>query len=136
MSMQTSMAGPHQKDGRTPKDLLYGDVASGKRTVGHFHLCYTDCYKRNVVDRKIDSKTWEQTAEDRSSWCCLLCQKLHLGEEKIHSQAAERRCNRKEQASQSHPETKHCYSHCNRDCHSCIRLISQRQCCSRCSEIN
>ena len=41
------------EDGQIPKVILYSEFASGKRTIGHPKLCYTDVYKH-------DTQHWSQ----------------------------------------------------------------------------
>ena len=56
------------EDGRIPKDLLYGELVCGKRTVGRPHLRYKDVCKRDMKACNIDHNTWESHAGDRVSW--------------------------------------------------------------------
>ena len=59
--MQVVMVGHvrRMEDGRIPKDILCGKLASGKRIVGHPQLCFKDVCKRDmnaleiITDRKL-----------------------------------------------------------------------------------
>ena len=51
------------KDGRIPKDLLYGELATGKRPTGQLQLC-----KRDLQALGINTDSWEVTATDRDAW--------------------------------------------------------------------
>ncbi|XP_069159445.1 uncharacterized protein [Procambarus clarkii] len=57
-------------DGRIPKDLLYGELASGRRPTGRPQLRFKDAYKRDLKQMNIDINTWEAAAADRSAWRC------------------------------------------------------------------
>ena len=68
---------PYIADGRIPKDILYGELPSGKWPKGRPQLQYKDICKH--IMKALDSNTeiWEDTAPNRISWLCLL-KKLHL----------------------------------------------------------
>ena len=87
--------GRHMEDGRIPKDILYGELAVGKRPRGRPQLRYKDVCKRDTRALEIDPESWEDIAADRSSWCCLLHKQLKEGEEKITNEAIEKRIGRK-----------------------------------------
>ena len=55
-------------DGRIPKDLLYGELATGSRRTGRPQLRYRDVVKRYMKAVGIDTETWENLAADRSQW--------------------------------------------------------------------
>lgn len=57
-------------DGRIPKDLLYGELASGRRPTGRPQLRFKDACKRDLKQLNIDINTWEAAAADRSAWRC------------------------------------------------------------------
>ena len=101
------------EDGRIPKDVLYGELASGKRTVGRPQLRY---------------KSWEDAAADRNKWRCVLRKQLKSGEEKIQTSANEKRAKRKARIVTATP-TSHTCKKCGRDCHSRIGLISHSRRC-------
>ena len=56
------------EDGRIPKDILYGELAAGKRPRGRPLLRYKDVCKRDMKDLEIDPKSWEDIAVDRSRY--------------------------------------------------------------------
>ena len=45
-------------DGRIPKDLLYGELACGKRSIGCPQLRYRDVVKRDVKSVDINTESW------------------------------------------------------------------------------
>ena len=89
------------EDGRIPKDILYGELASGKRSVGRPQLRYKDVCKHDMKALDINTENWEEIAADRSKWRSVLHKQLKSGEEKIltHSQRKET------QAEGTHPSS-------------------------------
>ena len=67
------MQNPHfistrMKDGCIPKDLLYGELATGKRPTGRPQLRFNDVCKRDLQALGINKDSWEVTATDRNAW--------------------------------------------------------------------
>ena len=56
------------KDDRIPKDLLYGELATGKRPTGRPQLRFKDVCKRDLQVLGINTDSWEVTATDRDAW--------------------------------------------------------------------
>ena len=56
------------KDGRIPKDLLYGELATWKRPTGRPQLRFKDVCKRDFQALGINTDSWEVTATDRDAW--------------------------------------------------------------------
>ena len=50
------------EDGRIPKDILYGELALGRRTTGRPHLRYKDVCVRDMKAVDIDTMSWEGLA--------------------------------------------------------------------------
>ena len=117
-------------DGRIPKDLLYGELASGKRSTGRPQLRYRDVVKRDTKSVDISTESWESLAANRSKWRGALTTHLKSGEEKLSQAATERRARRKQSDSSDRPETVHTCDLCNRECRSRIGLFSHRRRCS------
>ena len=63
------------EDGCIPKDLLYGELVTGKRPTGCPQLPYKDTCKRDLKVLGMNTDTWEAAAADRSTWK----QKVHKG---------------------------------------------------------
>ena len=111
------------EDGRIPKDIHYGELASSKRTVGRPQLRYKDVCKRDMKALDINTESWEDAAADRNKWRCVLRKQLKSGEENIQTSANEKRAKRKACIATATP-TSHTCKKCGRDCHSRIGLIS------------
>ena len=112
------------EDGRIPKDILYGELALGRRTTGHPHLRYKDVCVRDMKAVDIDTMSWEGLAADHTKWRSALKQHLKTGEDKLMAAAAEKRARRKEGSSSILPVTTHRCDACNKDCHSNIKVFS------------
>jgi hypothetical protein len=56
------------QEGRIPKDLFYGELATGKRPTGRPYKRYKDVCKQDLKDTAIEKVNWEQLAADRYTW--------------------------------------------------------------------
>ena len=86
------------EDGRIPKYILYGELASGNRFVGRPQLRYKDVCKRDLKALDIDTNSWEDTSADRSRWRSTLQRQLKAGEVRILSLANGKRARQKARA--------------------------------------
>ena len=68
------------ENSRIPKQILYGELAQGRRKVGGQKLRYKDVAKRHMKAMNIDYNNWEEHVSDRSEWR----RSLHKGRETIH----------------------------------------------------
>ena len=82
-------------DGRIPKDLLYGELAQGKRPTGRPQLRYKDACKRDLKALGIDINGWEILASERSAWRQAVQEGLSEFEETLAEQAEIKRQTRK-----------------------------------------
>ena len=57
---------------RIPKQLLYGQLKTGKRNVGKPKLRYQDQLRATLRRCKMDLHTWENVAADRPAWRTLI----------------------------------------------------------------
>ena len=69
-------------DDRLPKQLFYGELATGKRPRHKPKKRFKDCLKNSMKDLDIDHDNWEETARNRAAWrtevrkgCKSLCSK-------------------------------------------------------------
>ena len=79
------------KDGRIPKDLLYGELATGKRPTGRPQLRFKDVCKRDLQALGIKTDSWEVTATDRDAWRRTVKKGLSQYEEIQRVKAEEKR---------------------------------------------
>ena len=85
------------KDGRIPKDILYGELIAGKRNLGRPQLHNRKVCKRDMKELSIDeNKWWEELATDRSKWKSYLQATLKVGEKNIIT-ALENKCRLKKE---------------------------------------
>ena len=56
------------EDGCIPKDLLYGELATGERLIGQPQLRFKDVCKQDLQALGINTDSWEVTATDRDAW--------------------------------------------------------------------
>ena len=84
-------------------DVLYGELASGRRSKGRPQLRCKDVCKRDMKAQDINTESWEDLAADRMMWRSTLNQHLTTGEEKLLNTVGDRAC-RKER---SRPDTTH-----------------------------
>ena len=120
-------------DGRIPKDLLYGELAQGKRPTDRPQLRYKDVWKRALKALGIDINGWETLASNRSAWRQAVQQGLLEFEETLAEQAETKRQTRKAQNQGDRPATDQICPLCGRDYHSRIGLSSHTRRCSRAS---
>ena len=59
-------------DERLPKKVLYGELQEGKRSQGDQMKRYKDTLKASLKDFNIPTESWEQAAQDRTKWHCLI----------------------------------------------------------------
>ena len=119
-------------NGRIPKDMLYGELVTGTRTVGRPYLRYRDICKRDMKAAGIDTTTWEAAADDRGHWRAVVKAGMKRGEENRSVHEAVKREKRKQKS--SHPAhtpqpTIYICHKCGRDCHARVGLISHSRKC-------
>ena len=75
-------SGRRMDDGRLPQDVLYGELAGRKTAAGHPHLRFKDVCKRylNLKALNVDVDNWGEPAGDRSTWRQELSKGLRKGE--------------------------------------------------------
>ena len=122
-------------DGRIPKDLLYGELAVGKRSQGRPMQCFRNVCKKDLRDCMIDTQNWESLADDRDLWKRTVKHGIATFEDHQRKEADVKRMRRKEKVttSQSHPPrtSVHVCDLCGRDCGAFIGLHNHKRKCSR-----
>ena len=125
------------EDGRIPKDLLYGELATGARRRGRPQLRFKDVCKRDLKACNIDTKLWETLADNRNLWKLHVSQGLKSGEAAIRAKNDARRARRIACHQQDQPDPRPASAFicqgCSRDCKSRIGLYSHTR---RCSSTN
>ena len=120
------------EDGRIPKDILYGQLATGKRRTGRPQLRYSDACKRDMKALDINPSDWEDLAADRPKWRAALTTHLKSSEKRMSAAAEEKRTRRKErQPSTSTDNPSYRCVTCGKTCGSRIGLFSHARSCSR-----
>ena len=118
------------KDGRIPKDLLYGELATGKRPTGRPQLRFMDVCKRDVQAFGINTDSWEGTAADRDAWRHTVKLRLSQYEETQLVKAEEKKLHKKTVCLARRPTTAFTCSKCGRDYHSRTGLHSHNRRCT------
>ena len=114
-------------DCRLPKRLLYGELSTGKRSLGRPKKRYKDTLKESLKYCDIPHSTWEETAKDRPLWRSLVRSGVSEFEEKRIRDKEQRRQKRKDrERSTSQPGSAPNIPcpHCNRHFRAKIGLIS------------
>ena len=91
--------------GRIPKVILYGELASGRRSKGRPQLRYKDVCKKDMKTIDINTDTWEDLAADRMMWRNTLNQHPKTAEKKLVNVEVGRRARRKKCNNSVRPET-------------------------------
>ena len=95
------------EDGRIPKDLLYGELASRRRSKGRPQLHLKVVCKRHMKALDINTDSCEDLAADRLMWRSTLNQRLKTGEKKLVNAEVGKSACRKERKNSDRPETIH-----------------------------
>ena len=88
----------HMHDGRLPKDILYGELATGSRPTGRPTLRYKDVLKRDLKAGGIAPAGFEALAADRSGWRHTTESAIKTAEQKREEQREEKRACRCQRA--------------------------------------
>ena len=119
------------KDGRIPKDLLYGELSEGSRPRGRPRLRFKDTCKRDLKSARIEAQSWEDLAESRDRWRAAVHSGTAQAEQARIDQQKEKRAARKSRSSSAdQPATIHSCQSCGKDCLSRIGLYSHERRCS------
>ena len=119
-------------DGRLPKDILYGDLATGSSPTGRPTLRYKDLLKRDLKVGGIAPAGFEVLPADCSGWRHTTKSAIKTGEQKREEQWEEKRPRRPLRAeTEAAPSDDNVFtcSNCNRVCRSRIGLYSHGRRC-------
>ena len=117
-------------DERLPKKVLYGELQEGKRSQGGQKKRYKDTLKASLKDFNIPIESWEQAAQDRTKWRCLINKGASQFEEKRICEAERKRKERKgraKEASSVSAQSEFTCSICNRQFRAKIGLYSHHR---------
>ena len=121
------------QDGRIPKDILYGELATGTRQTGRPFLRFKDVCKRDLKLGNIHPADLESMAADRDTWRLTVKSGVQLCERRREDQWEEKRqCRRQRAASVAvlgEADAGFTCSKCNRICRSRIGLFSHSRRC-------
>ena len=113
-------------DERLPKKVLYGELQEGKRSQGGQKKRYKDTLKASLKDFNIPTESWEQAAQGRTKWPCLINKGASQFEEKRICEAERKRKEREAKAIEpsSVSAQSEFFSICNRQFRAIIGLYS------------
>lgn len=123
------------EDGRIPKDILYGELATGTRPTGRPALRYKDACKRDLKSCNLNPADLESATSDRSSWRAIVKTGVKQTDENREFKRKAKQA-QKQQRTQpvTAPSTSHTACHicskCGRNCSSRIGLLSHSRRCS------
>ena len=122
----------HRMDeGRIPKQLLYGELAQGKKPVGRRKLHFKDVVKRDMQAIGLPIDSWETHASDGSVWKTNCAKALQEGEKLLHITVDARREHQKARALAPPTNSTYVCGSCHHICRSRIGLQSHLRKCSR-----
>ncbi len=114
-------------DERIPKQLLYGDLCIGKRSVGGQRKRFKDTLKTSLKSFSIDTSTWEQLAVNRTTWRELIskgCQAAEDSRRTVETQQKQELCKARVASTSSTPDTSLVCPPCARSFRAKIGLTS------------
>ena len=94
-------------DERLPKKVLYGELQEGKRSQGGQKKRYKDTLKASLKDFNISTETWEQAAQDRTKWRCLINKGASQFEKKRESVKLKGSVKKGKQEPKNHHQSQH-----------------------------
>ena len=117
-------------DGRIPKDLLFGELATGTRPTGRPNLRFKDTCKRDLRDCGINPADLQSASSNRSSWRIA----TRVGSRQAEERKTILRRKKKEERKQGSRTKIDCVpeytcTRCGRACHSRIGLYSHSRRC-------
>ena len=80
-------------DSRLPKQLLYGELCEGKRSVGGQKKRYKDCIKASLQNLNINVSNWEQPTTNRTAWNSKIFTGVRAAEKRRTAEAQQKPLN-------------------------------------------
>ena len=120
-------------DGKIPKDILDGELATETRPTGRPNLLrFKDVCKRDLKAGNINLAGWEALAADQSHWRLAVKVGTQACEERREEQWDERREDRRlrEASVSTEPSTEFICNNCNQACRPRIGLYSHSRRCN------
>ena len=121
-------------DNRIPKDILYGELATGTRPTGRPALRLRDVLKRDLKAGGFDPSELELAASDRSGWRATTRTVIKEAERRRDIRWGEKRARRQQRLQSAlpanQPRPAFTCSSCSRACGSRIGLFSHTRRCS------
>ena len=111
---------------RLPRQVLYGELEEGRRSVGGQRKRYKDLLKVNLQKCGMQPQNLERLAADRDGWRAACREGLDTHLCKYNLAAEEKRTRRHQLRDRPQHEQHHCEI-CGRECASQIGLISHRR---------
>ena len=111
-------------DHRLPKQLLYCELSSGKRSQGRPRMRFKDCVKSSLKETGVPPNQLELRAADRSGWRAITTQAENNFERKRRQDMVDARRRRKESAAEPANAGHFPCPRCTRVCRSGIGLYS------------
>src|SRR5579871_4304654 len=111
-------------DHRLPKIIFYGEIQNGRRSQGGQKKRFKDTLKTSLKSFGIDHDTWENTAQDRTTWRSFIRKGATLYETSQRVAAQQRRMDRKTREAQTPVEADIPCPQCSRTFRARIGLTS------------
>ncbi len=131
----TRMSGhvTRMSDDRIPKQLLFGELTTGTRTVGRPLLRWKDSLKDTLKQSNISTTQWQDTATDRSIWRRSIPGGLMLYDESRRQRNATKRAHRHaaSKATSSASQDAYMCRHCGKTCSSRIGILIHERACNK-----
>ena len=120
-------------DDRIPKQLLFGELTTGTRTVGRPLLRWKDSLKDTLKQSNISTTQWQDTATDRSTWRRSVHDGLMIYDNSRRERNATKRARRHaaRNATTTTSQDAYMFRHCGRTCSSRIGILSHERACNK-----
>uniref|UniRef100_A0A0L8I5M2 Uncharacterized protein n=1 Tax=Octopus bimaculoides TaxID=37653 RepID=A0A0L8I5M2_OCTBM len=119
-------------DRRIPKQLLYRELAQGKRPRGRPKLKYKNTCKTSLSKCEVAVGTWEEKAEDKTAGRTVVKEGTASLESSYRNKQVEKRQRRKENNRNAECQaTLLVCKYCDRNCASIIGRISHERSCKK-----